>query len=85
LNNRIFEFYDMGSIMEIRTALVEDFIVVFGHDSHAELMIDIPDYAGADVANSWSTQWEDGGFHAKPFPFSRVNFNYGAFAVRVVE
>lgn len=85
LNNRIFEFYDMGSIMEIRTALVMDFVVVFGHDSHAELMIDIPDYAGADVANSWSTGWGDGGFHTKPFPFSRVNFNYGAFAVRVVE
>lgn len=84
LNNRITEFYDITTTMEIRTALVLDFLVVFGHDSHSELMIDIPDYAGADVVNSWG-DWEDGGFHAKPFPFSRVNFAYGCWAVRVVE
>ena len=85
LNNRILEFYDITTIQEIRTALVLGFVVEFGHDSHAELMLDLENYDGADVANSWSTNWGDKGFHATPFPLSRVNFGYGCFAFRVVE
>lgn len=85
LDNRILEFYDITTIQEVRTALVLDFIVEFGHDSHAELMTDLADYDAGDVANSWSKDWENGGWHNKPFPLSRINFLYGAFAFRVVE
>lgn len=84
LDNRIVEFYDITTIQEVRTALVLDFIIEFGHDSHAELMTDLVEYDGGDVVNSWGN-WEDGGWHNKPFPLSRINFQYGAFAFRVVE
>ena len=85
LNNRVYEFYDTTTIQEVRTALVNDFIIEFGHDGHAELMTDLVEYGGGDVVNSWSKNWEDGGWHAKPFPLSRINFLYGCFAFRVVE
>lgn len=84
LKHRISEFYELLSGNEVRTALLLGFLVVFGHDSHSELMTDLLEWDGADVVNSWG-DWEDGGWHAKPFPISRINFGYGCNAIRVVE
>jgi hypothetical protein len=83
LNHRIFEMFELASQREVMTALVKDHPVGFGHDSHAELMVDILSLTEADVANSWSKQWGDGGYHS--FPFSRINFAYGCIAFRAAE
>jgi hypothetical protein len=83
LNHRIWEVFDVTSQREAMTALVKDYPVGFGHDSHAELMVDILSLTEADVANSWSTEWGDKGFHS--FPFARINFAYGCFAFRAAE
>lgn len=80
LSNRIHEFYEIGTIAEAQTALVKDFVVQFGHDAHSELMVDILSLTNADVANSWDKTWGDGGFHS--FPFTRINWAYGAFCFR---
>ena len=83
LNNRLWEFYEISSKTEAQTALVKDFFVQFGHDSHSELMVDILDLNNADVANSWSKTWNGDGFHK--FPFSGINWGYGCFAFRAAE
>jgi hypothetical protein len=85
LGNRILEFYDIGTVPEVRTALALGFLLVFGHDSHSELMLELEELNSADVANSWSTSWGDKGFHATPFPLSRINWGYGCFAIRVAQ
>lgn len=78
--NVLDEFYDVLTVQEAKTALALDFVVVFGHDAHSELMVDILSLQNADVLNSWSKDWGDGGYHT--FPFSRINFGYGCFAYR---
>jgi hypothetical protein len=83
LQYRLWEFYDLGTKAEVQTALVKDFFVQFGHDSHSELFCDILSLDVGDVANSWSTGWGDGGFHE--FPFSRINWGYGCFAFRAAQ
>jgi hypothetical protein len=85
LTNRIYEFYDAGNVQEVRTALALGFLVVFGHDSHSELMLELEDLNSADVANSWATSWGDKGFHPTPFPLNRINWNYGCFIIRVAQ
>lgn len=83
LNNRLWEFYELASKAEAQTALVKDFLVQFGHDSHSELAVDILDVNTADVANSWAPSWGDKGFHS--FPFSGINWGYGCFAFRAAQ
>lgn len=79
-HNVLDEYYDVLTIQEVKTALAQDFVVVFGHDSHSELYVDILSLLNGDVLNSWSDQWGEGGYHT--FPFSRTNFGYGCFAYR---
>jgi hypothetical protein len=83
LQYRLTEFYDVGTISEVQTALVKGFFVQFGHDSHSELFVDILSMTTGKVANSWSTGWGDGGYH--DFSFSRINWGYGCFAFRAVQ
>jgi hypothetical protein len=82
-NNVIDEYYDTLAIAEVQTALVKDFLVVFGHDSHSELLIELLSIDEGDVANSWAVSWGDKGFHV--FPLNRINFGYGCFAIRTVS
>ena len=77
---RIDEWYDCTTTAEIGTALLLGFAVVIGWSSHSELLVDLLPGQKAMVANSWGTAWGDGGFHVEPL--ARVNFAYGAFAVR---
>ena len=83
LNHRLYDALELNSIREVQTALAKDYPVGFGHDSHAELMVDILSLIAADVANSWAKTWGDQGFHS--FPFARINFGYGCFAFRAAE
>jgi hypothetical protein len=77
---RIDEWYDCTTTAEIGTALLLNFAVVIGWSSHSELLVDLLPGQKAMVANSWGTSWGDAGFHVEPL--ARVNFAYGAFAVR---
>jgi hypothetical protein len=84
LLNRLGEVYEITQKAEAQTALLSDFFVQFGHDSHSELMVDMMDLNLADVVNSWG-DWEDGGFHQNGFPFDRINYAYGCFAFRCTQ
>lgn len=77
---RIDEWYDCTTTADIGTALLLGFAVVIGWSGHSELLVDLLPGQKATVANSWGTRWGDGGFHVEPL--GRVNFAYGAFAVR---
>lgn len=79
---RIDEWYDMTSIAEVGTALLLNFVVQIGWSSHSELLVDLLPDSKALVANSWSTEWGDNGFHVEPL--SKINWSYGAFAVRTI-
>jgi hypothetical protein len=80
--HRIHEWWDMTTIDEVGTALLLGYPVVVGWSSHSEVLVDLLQGAKAMVANSWSTEWGDAGFHVEPL--SKVNWSYGAFAVRTV-
>lgn len=83
LNYRLWEFFDLGSKLEVQTALLKDYFVQFGHDGHSELMVDLLDVNTVDVANSWDASWGDNGFHS--FKLSAVNWAYGCFAIRAAQ
>jgi hypothetical protein len=72
----------MTSIAEVGTALLLGFPVVIGWSSHSEVMVDLLPGQKAVVVNSWSTGWGDKGVHVEPL--SRINWKYGAFAVRTI-
>lgn len=78
LDYRIEEFYDITTMAEARTALVLGFPVVYGAAGHSVCKIAAD---GTDV-NSWGTTWKDGGLGVWA-SFERINWSYGAFAVRV--
>lgn len=79
---RIHEWWDMTTIEEVGTALLLGFPVVVGWSSHSEVMVDLLPGSKAMVANSWSPEWGDAGFHVEPL--SKISWSYGAFAVRTV-
>jgi len=79
---RIIEWWDMTTVDEVGTALLLGYPVVVGWSSHSEVMVDLLPGEKAMVANSWSTEWGDAGFHTEPL--SKINWGYGAFAVRTI-
>lgn len=77
---RIDEWYDITTVAEVGTALLLGYPVVVGWTSHSEVIVDLLAGGKGMVANSWGTDFGDKGFHV--VPLSRVDFKYGAFAVR---
>jgi len=77
---RVAEFFDIGTITEVGTALLKGFPVVFGWQGHCCVMTTLLDDRTALYANSWATTWGDKGFGK--IRLNDVNFGYGAFAVR---
>ena len=77
---KIEEFWDIASLNEFVSALLTGYCVVFGSNGHAVLAVQ---HMGSYplVLNSWGN-WEDGGF-GKWCSYNAINWNYGAFAVRV--
>lgn len=85
LENRIGEIYEATTKAEVQTGLATGFFCQFGHDSHSELMVDLWSLNVGDVANSWSTDWEDKGFHKNGFSLDRINYAYGCFLIRCTQ
>lgn len=79
---RIDEWYDMTTIDEVGTALLNGFPVIVGWSSHSEVMVDLLPGQKAVVANSWAPTWGDAGFHVESL--SKISWGYGCFAVRTV-
>lgn len=80
---RILEFYDIENIRELGSALLLGFPVVFGWQGHSCVFTSLIDSDTGEYANSWSPQWGDKGFGR--LKLSLVNWNYGAFAVRLAK
>lgn len=78
---RIDEFYEIGSLREMQTALCLGFPVVYGANGHAVCKVEhtTRDY-GLDV-NSWGDDWGQGGFGVWA-SYARIHWGYGCFAVR---
>ena len=77
---RIDEFFDIGSIDEVGTALLRGLPVVFGWQGHSCVLVELLSDTEAVYANSWSKEWGDSGFGT--IALSKINFSYGAFATR---
>lgn len=79
---RIDEFYDLGTVAEVGTALLLGFPVVFGWKGHSCVLDRLLDPETAEYANSWDESWGDDGFGT--IKLRSINFGYGLFAVRTV-
>lgn len=81
---RIAEFYDISSIDEMVSAILQGFPVVYGSNGHAVCKVQHRDESSGLDVNSWGTGWGDGGFGVWA-TYRAVNWAYGAFAVRAVS
>lgn len=79
---RIREFWDCGTIDEVRTSLALGFPVVFGWRSHSCCLIELKNMSTAYYLNSWGADWGDNG--VGEIALRSINFGYGAFSVRSV-
>jgi hypothetical protein len=76
------EFYDVATINEMVSCLLSGFPVVWGSNGHAVCKVEhLSDREGLDI-NSWGSDWGDGGFGVWA-TYRSINWNYGAWAVRV--
>jgi len=79
---RIEEFFDISSIDEMVSALLQGYPVVYGSNGHAVCKVrHLNENEGEDL-NSWGPEWGDGGFGVWA-SYRAVNWQYGAWAVRV--
>jgi hypothetical protein len=78
---KIDEFFDIGTVAEVGTALVEGFVVIFGWEGHSCYLIELVSETTARFKNSWGA-WGDKGTGL--IDLSAINFGYGAFAIRSV-
>jgi hypothetical protein len=79
---RIEEFYDITSVAEMVSALLKGFPVIWGSNGHALCKVEHLNASEGLDLNSWGADWGDHGFGVWA-PYSRVNWAYGAFAIRV--
>jgi len=79
---RLHEFYDIGSIEEAGTALVENYAVQFGWDGHSVMATSLKTPTVLDYHNSWGVGWGNNGFGE--LALRRVHFGYGMYAARSV-
>jgi hypothetical protein len=79
---KIEEAWDISNLNEFVSALLQGFAVVFGSQGHAVLAVE---HMGSYplILNSWG-DWEDGGF-GRWCSYNAVNWNYGAWALRVAS
>ncbi len=77
---RIKEFYDIGTVDEVGTALIKGFPVVFGSKGHAQVITSLRDRNTGEQCNSWNVSWGDKGFGLTRL--NSINFGYGCFAIR---
>ena len=78
---RIEEFYDIRNKVEVGSALLKGFAVVFGWSGHSCIMTRLLSKTAARYANSWGMySGSDNGFDT--IKLRSINFGYGAFAIR---
>jgi hypothetical protein len=81
---RIEEFYDISSIDEMVSALLQGFPVVWGAKGHAVCKVQhLNEAQGLDL-NSWGDDRADNGFEVWA-SYRAVNWAYGAWAVRTTQ
>jgi len=80
LRHRIEEFYDVTSVDEIGSCLIAGLPVVFGWEGHSVVFTSLKSLVEAEYLNSWGA-WGDQGYGR--LDMRRVNWAYGAYAVRV--
>ena len=80
---KIGEFFDMATIDEVGSALLKGFPVVYGWSGHSCVLTSLRDRNTAVYANSWGSSWGDNGFGT--IALNKINFGYGAFAVRTTN
>ncbi len=81
LKYRVVEFYDITNAEELGSALLQGFCVTFGRSGHAIYSIELVSTSTHRYMNSWG-DWGDKGTEVENL--SRINWGYGAFAIRVV-
>jgi len=79
LEFKIEEFYDVANVDEAESCVLAGWPLVWGARGHAVCKLC---YFDPQDANSWGTQYDRNGFTTWE-PFSRIDFRYGCFAVRV--
>ena len=79
---KILEFYDIRNTEELGSALLLGLPVAYGRSGHAITAVDLVTPTTMRYANSWGN-WGDEGFAVEKI--SRVNFGYGAWAIRVAN
>jgi len=77
---RFDEFFDIGTIDEIGTALLKAMPVLCGSRGHAYYLVELLDENTARWVNSWGSSWGDNG--RSTVRLSSLNFGYGLFAPR---
>jgi hypothetical protein len=75
---RIDEFFDIGTVEELGSALLRGFPVVFGWQGHSCVFTRLLSSTKAEYANSWGADWNGEGFGT--LNLDSVNFGYGCFA-----
>lgn len=83
LDYQIKEFYDLGSIQEVGSALLQGFPVVFGWQGHSCYLVRLLNATTAEYVNSWGATWNGNG--RGQIKLSSINFGYGAWALRCGE
>jgi len=77
---RIQEFWDIGSVDELGTALLKGFAVVFGWQGHSCVFTRLLSDTEAEYCNSWGKEWNGNGMGR--LRLNQVNWGYGSFALR---
>lgn len=77
---KILEFYDVASVNEFVSALLQGYPVVWGANGHAVCAVAHLDDTKPLILNSWG-DWEDHGFGVWA-TYRAIEWGYGAWAVR---
>ncbi|MGE4340693.1 MAG: hypothetical protein AB7E55_32790 [Pigmentiphaga sp.] len=82
LRYRTLEWLDCENIAEVGSCLFKRHPVAIGWASHSELIVGLLPGRIVRVVGSYGSNWRNNGYHDEPI--SRIDFRYGAIALRTV-